>query len=100
MDLHIFIYNEIGEYGTTADEVQKQIVNNTDCDNIIVHISSPGGEVFEGWTIGNILKNSNKPVTVLIEGLCASIATYIALQGNTIKMAETARFMVHNPQRS
>lgn len=97
MENHIFIYNEIGGFGNSAEEVQTQINNNPDSENIIVHLSSPGGEVFEGWTIGNILKNSGKKVTVIVEGICASIATYIALQADEVHMVETARFMIHNP---
>jgi ATP-dependent protease ClpP protease subunit len=95
--MHVYIYNEIGFWGTTAESVQKQIADNPKDNTITVHLSSPGGEVFEGWTIGNLLKNSDKRVVVNIEGLCASIATYIALQADEINMAETARFMIHNP---
>lgn len=97
MDAHIYIYNEIGSFGVTADQVRDQIQQNSGADRLIIHISSPGGEVFEGWTIGNILKNSGKKVQCIIEGLCASIATYIALQADEVLIAETARFMIHNP---
>lgn len=97
MESHIYIYNEIGEGGVTAEMVQQELAANPDSNEIIVHISSPGGEVFEGWTIGNILKNSGKRVNTIIEGMCASIATYIALQGDRVKMSETAMFMIHNP---
>ena len=97
MENHIYLYNEIGGWGNTAEEVKDLIKNNPKSDVIVVHISSPGGEVFEGWTIGNILKNSGKKVVAKIEGLCASIATYIALQADEVQMADTARFMIHNP---
>lgn len=98
MENHIFIYNEIGTWGNTSDEIRGEINKMPEADSIIVHLSSPGGEVFTGWTIGNMLKNTKQKVTVIIEGLCASIATYIALQADEIQMAETARFMIHNPQ--
>tara|TARA_R110000803_G_scaffold97798_5_gene165899 strand:+ start:216 stop:1367 length:1152 start_codon:yes stop_codon:yes gene_type:complete len=97
MENHIFIYNEIGDFGNTPDDIQEQINKIPDADRLVVHLSSPGGEVFTGWTIGNLLKASPKKVTVIIEGLCASIATYIAMQADEIQMAETARFMIHNP---
>jgi len=99
MEMHVFIYNEIGMFGVSAEDIRDQIEKNPDADEIVVHISSPGGQVFEGWTIGNILKNSGKKITVLIEGLCASIATYIALQGDKIFMADAARFIIHNPMQ-
>lgn len=98
MENHIFIYNEIGMWGNDSEDIRSQLAKMPDADKVVVHISSPGGEVFEGWTIGNILKSLDKEVEVIIEGLCASIATYIALQADTIKMSETARFMIHNPK--
>ena len=97
MENHIFIYNEIGQFGNTPDDIQGQINKIPEADTLVVHLSSPGGEVFTGWTIGNLLKASPKKVIVIIEGLCASIATYIAMQADEIHMAETARFMIHNP---
>lgn len=96
-DLHIFIYNEIGFLGVTPEQVQAQLSTNPEAENIIVHISSPGGGVFDGWTIGNILRASGKKLTARIEGLCASIATYIALSCDHIQISEEARFMIHNP---
>ena len=94
--LHLFIYGEIGGGAPSVDEIQKELTASKATD-VIVHISSPGGGVFEGWTIGNILKNSGKNTTAKIEGFCASIATYIALMCNRVEMAETGRFLIHNP---
>ena len=94
--LHLFIYGEIGGGAPSVDEIQKELTASNATD-VIVHISSPGGGVFEGWTIGNILKNSGKNTTAKIEGFCASIATYIALMCNRVEMAETGRFLIHNP---
>jgi len=100
-ELHLFIYGEIGggqfsDGAPSSSEIQRQLTESK-ATNVIVHISSPGGGVFEGWTIGNILKNSGKNTTAKIEGFCASIATYIALMCNRVEMAETGRFLIHNP---
>lgn len=101
-ELHLFIYGEIGggffeEGGPSSEEIQKQLTAHPEAEDVIVHISSPGGGVFDGWTIGNIIKNSGRNTTAKIEGLCASIATFIALSCDRVEMAETARFMIHNP---
>jgi ATP-dependent Clp endopeptidase proteolytic subunit ClpP len=92
---HIYIYSQIGQGGVTAESIRKKL--NNSFENVIVHINSPGGEVYEGYTIYNILRNSGKKITVVIEGLCASIATLIACAGDRIKMSPTAEFMIHNP---
>lgn len=94
-ETHIHIYTSIGSNGITADYIRKKLDKSE--DTVIVHINSPGGEVYEGYTIYNILKSSGKKITVVIEGLCASIATLIALSGDKIVMRPTAEFMIHNP---
>jgi ATP-dependent Clp endopeptidase proteolytic subunit ClpP len=92
---HIYIYSQIGQGGVTAESIRKKLANTT--NEVVVHINSPGGEVYEGYTIYNILRNSGKKITVVIEGLCASIATLIACAGDKIIMNPTAEFMIHNP---
>ena len=96
-ELNIYLYGEVG-YDVTADSMREQLKNVDQYDEIILHISSPGGGVYEGWTIGNLIKATGKKVTAVIEGLCASIATYPAMLADKVEMAETARFMIHNPQ--
>lgn len=96
----IYIYGLIGidekkSPGITMDSVLKQI--DAKYDSYDVHIISAGGDVFEGYAIYNVLKNTGKPITVYIEGLCASIATLIAGAGDKIIMNDKSQFMIHNP---
>lgn len=97
MEGHIYIYQEIGGSGVTARSVQRELARMSASDEVTVHISSPGGEVYEGYTIYNLLKNSGKKINVKIEGLCASIATLIAMAGDSITMTPLSEFMIHNP---
>lgn len=62
-----------------------------------VRINSPGGDVFDGVAIYNRLKQFDGTVNVFIDGLAASIASIIALAGDTITMGEGALFMIHLP---
>jgi len=92
---HIYIYGEVGKQ-VTLDTVLKEISPKN--DSYIVHIISPGGDVFEGYAIYNAIKNTGKNITVHIEGVCASIATLIAAAGSRIIMNEKSQFMIHNPK--
>ena len=103
---HIYIYGEIipwqdnnaAEYGgVNLKDVSKQIQSYPDSDTLVAHIHSPGGDVFEGFAIHDALRNSGKKITTVIEGLCASIATVIALAGDERKITENSQFMIHNP---
>jgi len=66
-------------------------------DTITLHLNSPGGDVFEGFTIFNILRNSGKKITTVVDGLAASAASYIAMAGSEVIMAENALMMIHDP---
>jgi ATP-dependent protease ClpP protease subunit len=68
-----------------------------DADEIDVFINSPGGSVFEGVTIYNLLVAHKATVNVHVLGLAASIASVIALAGDTVEIAENAMFMIHDP---
>lgn len=97
----IWIYESIGEDfwtggGVTAKNFQKELAAIT-AKEIDLHINSPGGSVFDGVTIHNLLKQHPAKVTAYVDGLAASIASVIALAGDTVVMAENALFMIHNP---
>ena len=95
----IIIYGPIGteRNEVSVQNVRAQLEANKDEKEIVVHLVSPGGDVFEGYAIYNALKNSGKKIITHIEGVCASIATLIAGAGEKIIMNRTAQFMVHNP---
>ena len=86
------------QHEISAQDVRNQIEQNKADSELIVHIISPGGDMFEGEAIYNSLKNSGKKITTHVEGTCASIATLIAAAGDNIIMNKTARFMIHNPK--
>lgn len=101
--LHITIYDQIGsggfffEDGITAKGIQEKLAANTEATEIVLHINSPGGSVYEGYTIYNLLKGSGKKITAKVEGICASIATLIALSAEEIEMLPLAQWLIHNP---
>jgi len=91
----VSIYDEIGLWGVSAKSFVDELKNHTG-KNLTVRINSPGGVVTEGLAIFNALKRHKGGVIVQIDGLCASMATYVALAGAPIRMAENSYFMIHN----
>lgn len=63
---------------------------------VTVNINSPGGDVFEGLAIYNLLREHKAKVTVNILGLAASAASFIAMAGDEIRIAKAGYFMIHN----
>lgn len=99
---HIFIYGEIGTSvgQVSLKSVKSQIDQQKDAEDFILHMVSPGGDVFQGYAIYNAIKNTGKKFTGQIEGLCASIATLIIFGCDRIVMNRTGELMVHNPKIS
>lgn len=90
----VYLYDEIGGWGITARSFLSQIKQIK--GKVTLHINSPGGDVFDGIAIYNTLKDRGD-VTVKIEGLCASIASIIAMSGDSVEMADNSMMMIHNP---
>ena len=98
----ISIYGEIVsekwfDEETSATSFKDDLNDLDDVDTINLHINSPGGSVFEGIAIHNMLKMHKATVNVYVDGLAASIASVIAMSGDTIFMPENSMLMIHNP---
>jgi len=62
-----------------------------------IYINSPGGSVFAGLAIYNMLKRNPAKKNVYVDGLAASIASVIAQAGDNIYMPANAFLMIHKP---
>jgi ATP-dependent protease ClpP protease subunit len=96
----IQVYDVIGyDYwtggGITAQTISDQLksFNGADCE---VHINSPGGDMFEGIAIYNLLQQYKGSVTVKVMALAASAASVIAMAGDDIEIGQGAFIMIHN----
>jgi ATP-dependent Clp endopeptidase proteolytic subunit ClpP len=68
-------------------------------DSLEIEINSPGGSVFDGYTIYNEIKSLRErgvEVTATITGMAASMASVIAMACNTVRMVPHARMMIHD----
>jgi ATP-dependent Clp protease protease subunit len=97
----IFLYDEIGggffSEGITAKTFNEDLKALGDVATLNIFINSPGGSVFEGVTIYNILDRHRARKVVSIDGLAASIASVIGLVGDERSIAANAVIMIHDP---
>lgn len=93
----VWIYDEIGAWGVSARQFAQEVKALGDVKHIDVRIHSPGGDVFEGMAIYNLLKNHPAVVHAHIDGLAASMASVIAMAADVIHMPENAMMMIHKP---
>lgn len=94
------IYGQITPFAffdeeTSANDVIAQL-REVKGQDITVRINSPGGSVFEGVAIFNLLKQHKGQVTTVVDGFAGSIASVIFMAGDRRLMGEASRLMIHN----
>ncbi|WP_348814073.1 head maturation protease, ClpP-related [Flavobacterium maritimum] len=95
----ILIYGYIGKYEDVdykgfRNSFQKILTSYKD---VTVRIHSGGGSVYEGLAIYDLMRSSDSNITVIVEGMAASMGSIIALGGDVIQMTQNAFFMMHAP---
>ncbi|MBC2855370.1 Clp protease ClpP [Cetobacterium sp. 2A] len=96
----ILILGEIGNSWWSkvdTNKIREELSEYDDVEEITLRIDSPGGSVFAGIGLYSYLKDHKAKVKVYIDGMCASIATVIAMAGDEIYMNNASQFMIHNP---
>ena len=93
----VAIYDVIGAHGVSAKGFLAELGALPDAAPIDLRLNSPGGSVFDAVAIHNALKRHAGTVTVWIDGIAASAASYVAMAGDEIVMPENAFLMIHDP---
>lgn len=94
-EAEIFLYDEVGGWGTYADEFVEELKAIT-APKIRLRVNSPGGSVFEGLACANALRSHPAEVTVQVDGIAASIASVIAMAADRVIVQPQAMLMLHD----
>ena len=81
--------------GITAKRVASQL-RAIGPKPVEVQINSPGGDMFEGIAVYNVLREHPQPITVKVMGMAASAASIIAMAGDQIQVGAASFLMIHN----
>lgn len=96
------------EESVSSDDVRKALAAFPSGETEMrITIDSPGGDVYEGITIFNIIRdfarnNPNVEITTYVQGMAASMASVIALAAwsvnprNDVIVEDNSIFMIHN----
>ncbi|APZ81762.1 Clp protease-like protein [Rathayibacter phage NCPPB3778] len=98
----IRMYGPIDSWGgvwgiSTADMGEVLDALPETVSQIILRVNSPGGEVFEGISILNMLRAHKAKVTCVVDGLAASAASVIAAGCDETVMSPGTQLMIHSP---
>lgn len=96
----IYIFGDITSWQWVESDVSSYTLSKEldglDVDEINVHINSYGGEVAEGLTIYNLLRNHKAKIKTYCDGFACSIASVIFMAGDERIMSEASMLMIHN----
>lgn len=105
-EYHLYIDGEVGwlledKYWMIGPVIPQDLVEMKDFlatkDVIYVHINTPGGSVWGGFGIYNLIKSLPGKTIAVIDGLAGSIGSVIGFACDEIIMNEASMFMVHLP---
>ncbi|ANA85466.1 capsid maturation protease [Gordonia phage Blueberry] len=98
-DAEIMIYDFIDPdpwFGGISAQDFVRDLDAIDASNILVRINSPGGDVYDAIAITNALRNHDATITVQVDGLAASAASFIAMAGDEVVMCRNTEMMIHD----
>lgn len=98
-EAEVYLYDDIGDSweGTTGKQFAADLKAVGDIRLLNIYINSPGGAVFDGVAIYNVLKRHRARKVVHIDGVAASIASVVAMAGDEIQIAMNGMIMIHDP---
>lgn len=91
---YAWIYNWIGWDYTSPNKIQ-QALQDANGDDVEFHVNSPGGEVFSGYDIYNMIKAYEGKTTSKLIGLAASCASFIPMASDKVLASQMAMMMIH-----
>ena len=83
-----------GQRGTTVNMVRRFLDEHKDQD-VTIAVSSPGGYLDQGITMGELIKAHGRCHMVLL-GMTASAATVLCMKAKSVKMARGSMMLIHN----
>lgn len=97
-DAEIRLFGEISWWSECSAERFAATLDNLDTDHITLKVNSPGGDVYDGIAIMNMLRHHQATVTALVEGVAASAASIIVVGGaDEVVMSKHSELMIHEP---
>lgn len=95
----IYIYDVIGdpEWGMVGAIQVVDALKKMEGKRVTVRINTPGGSVDEGIPMFNAMTRHPGGVNTVVDGLAASMGSYLMLAGVERSIAKNSMVMIHNP---
>jgi ATP-dependent protease ClpP protease subunit len=105
LDTHIFFYSEVDdnpakdlhrELLEAAEKIKaRRLKTGMTGGQITLHINSYGGSLLAGFALYDVIRTCDVPVVGVVEGACASAATFILLGCSRRQMHQNSVILIH-----
>lgn len=97
----ILIYDYIGSFGVSAASYDRDLKALGKVKKALMRINSPGGDTTTAASIYNMTERWKAKygvdLTVIVDGIAASAASWLAMLGDEVVMPENTLMMIHDP---
>jgi len=91
------LFGEIGAEGITAQQFATELRALGDVSQINLRLNCPGGAVFEGMAIYNLLKHHKARKVGTVVALAASMGSVVLMACDEVRIPANAMIMIHKP---
>ena len=92
----IHLYCDIDRYAwMKMNEMLYDMNEDNSINEIILRISSGGGEIHYAFNIASLIENNKKPIHGIVDNECSSAAMFLLLACKTRKATRCSEFLMH-----
>lgn len=91
---------DIDGWGFALSSLESQLNEAGSATDVVVPISSYGGNVIAGTEMYNAIKNHQGKTTAVVSGIAASMGSYLLTAFDEVHIEENSYVMLHNPYGS
>ena len=92
----VWIHGSIGDWDIDAIDLIQALQSVSEQD-VQLRVLSDGGSVYQGLGMYNAIKAHKGKTSAIVDGVAASIASYLIMACDEVQMPQNAKLMIHNP---
>lgn len=96
-DRNVLLEGKVDTHSASLIVAQLLYLDSVNHSPITLYINSPGGVIYDGLSIANMMAKVKSPVHTIANGLAASMGSYLLALGDVRQAMPDATIMVHQP---
>jgi len=98
-EVNVIMFGSVSQWSALSATKMQEVLQQAEKDGyekVNLMINSPGGSIFEGLAIYNILKAHNLEIVGDVVGMAASMASALLMGCDSVRIGKGSRMMIHS----